>query len=181
MSKRAIIEVDVKGEGRKRLPIDLDFSSGVARPATASAVTSSPIAATDGSWTTFTPTVTLVGGAGNTTPVYTTNTGRYTKIGKTVICSVELTGDGGAEGAGSGVLNVTLPVAVAAQLGATKFVVGRMINNALISVLIGTLAAAATTVSLSYKDAIGTEASATGAQQNNATRTIQLHFAYEVD
>lgn len=58
---------------------------------------------------TFTPTVTLVGGAGNTVPVYSTNTGRYIRNGNQVSVEILLTGDGGAEGAGTGVINVALP------------------------------------------------------------------------
>ena len=36
-----------------------------------------------GKWTDYTPVVTLVGGAGNTVPVYTTNSAQYTKLNET--------------------------------------------------------------------------------------------------
>ncbi len=135
---------------------------------------------TSPTWTTFTPTVTLVGGAGNTVPVYTTNTGRFSQIGKTAVVDVYLTGDGGAEGAGSGVLNIALPAAAGASTPAGKFPVGYGLNNALESILYGVVGPAATTVSLSYFNAIGTTTDYIGDSQNNATRTIRLHFSYEV-
>lgn len=131
------------------------------------------------SWGTFTPTVTLVGGAGNTVPVYSTNSGRYAQVGKNIFVDVYLTGDGGAEGAGTGVLTVALPVAASGSQSTGKFIIGYGLNNTLESVLTATIAASASVTSLSYFNAIGTTASYTGAEQNNSTRTIRLKFHYE--
>lgn len=61
-------------------------------------------------WRSYTPIVTLVGGAGNTVPVYTTNSGRYQRICNTILVDILLQGDGGAEGAGTGVFNISLPI-----------------------------------------------------------------------
>lgn len=176
MGKR--IEISAKVDGKlKNVILDCDVSGGVFTPNKVGPVASSELI----SWATYTPTVTLVGGAGNTTPVYTTNTGRYARVGKTVFVSVNLAGDGGAEGAGSGQINIALPVAIAAQVGSPLILVGRMTNNTTLSLVLGTLTAAASVLPLVYKAAIGTESNVTGAEQNNATRSIQLHFCYEAD
>lgn len=132
-------------------------------------------------WATFTPTVTLVGGAGNTVPVYTTNSGRSTRIGNTIHAKVLLSGDGGAEGAGTGVLHVLLPVAVGASAVSVRYVIGRIINNASIYVLTGAISAGETTIALGYFPTATTHADVTGAEQNNATRSIEIDCFYEVD
>lgn len=129
---------------------------------------------------TFTPTVTLVGGAGNTVPVYSTNTGRYTRIGNRVFVDVYLTGDGGDEGAGTGTVNIALPVAASASNPAGARECGRAINNVSEYLIAGEITGGASTVSLSYYNLISTTAAFTGADQNNATRTIRLQFFYEV-
>ena len=132
-------------------------------------------------WADCTPTVTLVGGAGNTVPVYTTNTCRWMQIGKKVSLAVRLTGDGGNEGAGTGVLTLTLPVATGASISGLNRPIGRMVNNATVSVLYGQLTASSTALSLTYMATISTNPVVTGAEQNNATRTIDIAMDYEVD
>jgi hypothetical protein len=127
---------------------------------------------------TFTPTVTLVGGAGNTVPVYTTNTGRYQVIGKTVFVDVYLTGDGGAEGAGTGVINIALPVTASASNPLSLFPVGYALNNATERKLWATVNST-TTINLIYLNTSDASAGLTGADQNNATRTIRVKFFYE--
>ena len=135
---------------------------------------------TNTAWATFTPTVTLVGGAGNTVPVYTTNTGRYRRIGDVVHAEVYLTGAGGAEGAGTGRVNIALPVAAGASHPTSLFHAGYSLNGTAHAVMYGQIAGSATTMELSYFSAIGTAADFTGAQQNNVTRTVRLKFTYEV-
>lgn len=129
---------------------------------------------------TYTPTVTLVGGAGNTVPVYTTNTGQWIRNGDQVEVEVYLDGDGGAEGAGTGVLNIALPQAASANHPTAKFWAGYGLNNAAEYQLLGQIAGSATTISLSYFNLISTTTAFTGADQNNATRTIRLKFRYSV-
>lgn len=129
---------------------------------------------------TFSPTVTLVGGAGNTVPVYSTNSGRYTRIGNVVFCDVYLTGDGGAEGAGTGQINILLPVAAASGHDTSFFQAGYLLNNTTEDDVFGLIAGSATTVKLSFYSILGVMTSLTGAEQNNATRTIRLKFFYEV-
>lgn len=131
-------------------------------------------------WQTFTPTVTLVGGAGNTVPVYSTNTGRYFVIGRLCFVEVYLTGDGGAEGAGTGQFNVALPVTAGANHPDSKFHAGYALNNVTEYEVDGVIAGSATTIALSYLNLLTTTAAFTGADQNNATRTVRLKFHYEI-
>lgn len=130
--------------------------------------------------TSYTPTVTLVGGAGNTVPVYSTNTGLWKQIGDEVFVDVYLTGDGGNEGAGTGVFSVALPKAAAATHPTSKFFIGYAVNNVTEFQLMGQIAGSATVVSLSYFNLISTTTAFTGADQNNATRTVRLKFNYSV-
>jgi len=128
---------------------------------------------------TFAPTVTLVGGAGNTVPVYTTNTGRYTRIGNRVFVDIELTGDGGAEGAGTGAFNIALPITVFASAANKLIQCGHVSNGASIYGILGYITVSATTVELYYIN--GTALTGvTGALQNDASRLVRLSFWYEV-
>lgn len=129
---------------------------------------------------TFAPNVTLVGGAGNTVPVYTTNVGRHTRIGRQVFVEVYLNGDGGAEGAGTGTFNIALPVTASANNQPGQVLVGTALNGSVSYLLTGEILAAATTVALSTFNLIASEILFTGADQNNVTRTVRLSFQYEV-
>lgn len=129
---------------------------------------------------TFSPTVTLVGGAGNTVPQYSTNTGRYTRIGNRVFVDVYLTGDGGNEGAGTGQINIALPITASASHSAGEFLAGTILNNTNTNPLTGVISGSATTIALSLFNAINTKITAKGQDQNNATRAIRLKFSYEV-
>ena len=135
--------------------------------------------------TTFTPTVTLVGGAGNTVPVYTTNTGRYERIGNRIFVEVALNGDGGAEGAGTGVVNIALPVAASASISSLIIPIGQVANGTEEQPLYGLITANGTTLTL-YKqsDTAGALTSdivtVTGADQDSTTRAINARFTYEV-
>lgn len=148
----------------------------------------------DGIWTsvstttTFVPTVTLVGGAGNTVPVYSTNTGRYTIRGNTVFVDIWLTGDGGAEGAGTGQVNIALPFTSAASHPDGRSVAGVSINGTAEIDIYGTLAGSVSTISLFSRAVVsilGTNVQTadignfTGAGQNSTTRSIRLKFFYE--
>jgi hypothetical protein len=131
-------------------------------------------------WQTFTPTVTLVGGANNTVPVYTTNTGYWTRVANIVYVQVYLTGDGGNEGAGTGQMNIALPVTASANQPAYYVPVGTAFNNAtFFNVIDGQIQASATTIELARINA-GAFASFTGVDQNNATRSVRLSFSYMV-
>ena len=129
---------------------------------------------------TFSPTVTLVGGAGNTVPVYSTNTGRYTRIGNRVFVDIYLTGDGGNEGASTGAFTVAIPIASSASHPTSYFPVGFFANAAAEDPLWGQIVAGASVIDFAYEDVLNNFLAMTGAEQNNATRTVRLKFSYEV-
>lgn len=131
----------------------------------------------------FTPTVTLVGGAGNVVPQYTVNVGKVFKVGSRVHCIIDLSGDGGAEGAGTGAITVALPYAAARTRNIGQ--VGMIQNGSTsggVGVLGGTLAAGTSTITLFVWSGanLSTISNVTGALQNNATRAIYLDFWYDV-
>lgn len=128
--------------------------------------------------TNCTPTVTLVGGAGNTVPQYTTNTCRYTQVSKLVFWQFYLNGDGGNEGAGTGVVTIDLPVAASSSQQPGIINCGTAFNGSTFTTLFGTIAASATTMSLSKINA-GARADFTGADQINTTRSISCNLTYE--
>lgn len=126
---------------------------------------------------TWVPVVTLTGGAGNVVPVYTVNSGTYTRIGRTVFFNIELSGDAGAEGAGTGQITITLPFSTAAsQLNITE-PWGSAINGAKEDILFCRLTPSSATMLIFKDDVTGSDLDyivATGADQNNVTRSIQI-------
>lgn len=129
----------------------------------------------------FTPNLTLVGGAGNTVPVYTTNMGRYLRIGRRIFVDYYLIGDGGDDGAGTGALTLDLPVAGAASGGAILGI-GYIINGGASGFypLLASNVPASSTITL-YNFTISPVLTAlTGNDQNNAVRSIQVNISYEV-
>ncbi len=129
---------------------------------------------------TFVPTVTLVGGAGNVVPVYTTNSGRYQKVGNRVFVEIFLDGNGGAAGAGTGAINIALPLAASANQTPDFIIAGHFHNGANEHIAFAQVSPSGTITELFIQSAITTTRAATGADQNNATRTIKLNFWYEV-
>ena len=131
-------------------------------------------------WFTYAPTVSLQGGAGNTVPVYTTNVGRWMSDGngKTTV-HVTLSGDGGAEGAGTGGIHITLPKTATSSASVFLTGIGRALNNATYYQMNGSVAAGATTIGLEYWSSISAPSLFTGNNQDNTNRSIQLAFTYE--
>ncbi len=125
-------------------------------------------------WQTFTPTVTLVGGAGNTVPVYTTNIGRYMQVGTLTYVQVTLSGDGGDEGAGTGAVNIDTPITASADWNATTISKGKYVNGGAPADLTVGVDVSGTTMKL-FKSA----GPLTGADQNNASRSITFTCWYE--
>lgn len=157
------------GTGASTLPTGVLIGAGTGA---ITALTNTP-------WATFAPTVTLVGGAGNTAPVYSTNTGRYRQIGDLVFVDIYLTGDGGAEGAGTGTFNIALPVTAGASTPTEITPMGFMVNGATSYNTFGQIAPSATTVLLVLQTLVTTFGTMTGADQNSTTRTVRLKFFYE--
>ena len=129
---------------------------------------------------TFTPTITLVGGVGNTTPVYSTNTGRYTRVGNRCFTDIYLTGDGGDEGAGTGQINISLPITASAD-NPTEYggAIGTYINGATQAPIHGRIPGGASNIELTVVSA-GALADFQAVLQNNTSRSIRLSFWYEV-
>lgn len=114
--------------------------------------------------------------------MYSTNTGRYTRIGNRVFVDVLLTGDGGAEGAGTGLVAIALPIAISASapVNTINRPIGTAYNNASYYYILGEFIQSASTVRLYYETLFTAQTSFTGAEQNNANRAILLSFNYEV-
>lgn len=137
----------------------------------------------ENNWVTFVPTVTLVGGAGNTIPEYTTNSGRYAQCDEIVFVNVSLIGDGGNEGAGTGIINIALPVTAGANKidGNLEFTAGTCANGSGPEILTGSISQLADTIALQRQSAIRNIPNFKGENQSDTTRKIRLHFWYEVD
>lgn len=129
---------------------------------------------------TFTPTVTLVGGAANTVPQYTTNTGNYSRLSDRVYVEIYLNGNTGNAGAGTGQINIALPIAANANYPAITIPCGYALNLATYGMLYGSISGGGTTIALNYFSTISVLSTFTGVLQNNATRTISLAFFYQV-
>jgi len=127
----------------------------------------------------FAPTVTLVGGTGNVTPVYLANGGRAHKIGKRMFVEVNLNGDGGNEGAGSGTMNIALPAAANAAWLGGAVPVGCAQNGTTEYQLYGSIAPGGSLLVLSYFDVLTNRAAFPGSLQSSGTREIILSFSYE--
>ena len=134
----------------------------------------------DAAWRPFTPQI-LNNGAG-ATPNYLTNSGRFMVANNVVRCDILLDGDGGTPGSGAGQLSISLP-ALPSALRLTGFLdnLGYSLNNANYSKLTGILNPTSPFMLLSMWATASSIANLTGADQNNATRTIRLHFWYEAD
>lgn len=133
---------------------------------------------------TYTPIVTLVGGAGNTVPVYSSNIGSYTRIGNICYCTISLSGDGGAEGAGTGFITISLPIAASSNIGNVGGIAiqGNYFNNATRVMAATSITAGATTTNVFPWTSLttGYASGIVGNDQNNTTRGIYLQFWYYV-
>lgn len=132
-------------------------------------------------WTTFTPTVTLVGGSGNTVPTYSSTLARYIQIGKFIHMQVALINtSGGTAGAGTGVLNVALPVAMSANTTTDALIItaGYMSNSTTEDFLL--VRPVASSAALPLYRSVGFTA-IVGNTQNNAARSLRFAFSYEID
>lgn len=129
--------------------------------------------------TSYTPVVTLAGGTGNTVPQYTTNSGLYSVVGSVCHVDVYLAGDGGNEGAGSGQINVSLPLTASASDLAGYFNCGTVQNSTTLYNTYGTIGPSATTIALTRNN-VSAVAAVVGTDQNSTTRFIRLKFSYRL-
>jgi hypothetical protein len=137
----------------------------------------------DASWREFVPQVRIVGAG--TPPNYVVNQGRFMVANNVVRCDVLLDGDGGTPGSGAGVINVSLPVLPSPLRLAALLPVGSYANGANGSLLYASLSVTSVFASLTQFLSVGggspTFNNFTAAMQDNAARTIRLHFWYESD
>lgn len=132
---------------------------------------------------TFSPTVTLVGGAGNTVPQFSVNLGYYVKIGVWVFYEIELSGDGGNEGAGTGTVAIALPFTSATDEFSSNVAIQLLGRSTTTSggsgVTCGAqIGASVSVISLKQMTGFGATAALTGADYSNTTRAIFLRGNY---
>lgn len=128
---------------------------------------------------TYTPAVTV--GGGSIAPQYSTAIGRYARIGRYVFVDVNLEFDGGNEGSGAGIIQVSLPpITSSASTPHILFPCGYAKNSSTHFILYGLIAASDTVMTLGYFSAINNLANLTANDQNSTTRQISLKFFYEV-
>lgn len=144
--------------------------------------------------TTFAPTVTLVGGTGNVVPTFTTNEGRYTKIGRIVFVDVYLYadydyGDATGLGAGTGRINIALPIQASASHAPMNCPAGSYyVNNKAPSPspaerpIYGAIDPSGSAIQLAVRSSSTTNIpDLTGDSFSNApARRIRLKFFYEI-
>jgi hypothetical protein len=121
---------------------------------------------------TFTPVVTLTGAG--TAPQYTTASGTYTRNGRTCFFNILLSGDGGNEGSGAGVITITLPFSTSADQLAITVQGGISNNGGTENLLYYVLSASSSTLTLKRQQSATQLTDFTGADQNNTTRSIQI-------
>ena len=136
------------------------------------------------SWYAYIPQVKFVSGTG-TVPNYATVFGRYMVTNNVVRCDIFLDGNGGTAGSGTGILGVSLPVMPSANSPTGYIQVGYVTNNNNQYPLFGILSGTSALLSLGEMATTGAGSPSisalTGADQNNANRTLAIHLWYESD
>lgn len=133
---------------------------------------------------TYSAAVSTVGGGG-TVPVYSTTTARYTRIGNRVFVDVYFSGDGGAEGSGTDILQISLPISSSSTQVAGNFPCGQAQNGSTTRYLLtGSIATSSDFLVLeslaNVSDSYQLQ-NFTANDQNNSTRNIRVQFSYEVE
>jgi len=131
-------------------------------------------------WTKSDPTITL--SEAGTIPQYATNDLRYCRVGDVVHCKLMLTGDGGDEGSGAGLIRVALPFPIATdQEAVSHMVCGIMSDGTAEFIMEAGFEAGADYVRFAVWDAISTRGGVTASRQDEVARTIQGHFFYQAE
>jgi hypothetical protein len=124
----------------------------------------------------------LVDGIGNTVPEYTTITGKFTQIGNRVFVDILLDGVTGSAGAGTGQVNISLPLQASATQVGDYIIAGHFHNDADEYVLFAQVNPSATTASLFIQSTATQTRIATGDDQNSsANRTIKINLNYTIE
>ncbi len=132
-------------------------------------------------WATYTPTVTLVGGAGNTVPTFTAEfAGRWIRIGNMVTVIITMVNSaGGTAGAGTGAFTVALPVTPGASCPTQYAPIAYYSAGANTYSAIPILTASTATVTCYYILA-NVLTALNGNAFSNASRAFQVTLTYEV-
>jgi hypothetical protein len=134
-------------------------------------------------WASYTPTITLVGGSGNTVPTFSTQSGRWCRLGNTVFVQLNfLNPSGGTQGAGSGLITIALPETVGASMSSTPIGAMGLIGTTNVFPAVPVLSVGGTTCTITYiNPATNASVPLTGASYAASARYLQMQFFYEVD
>ena len=91
-----------------------------------------------------------------------------------------LNGDGGAEGAGSGQINLALPIAVSSNALILTVNAGVGRDGVSDRIIYADIVPGATTIAISYVNTTSLISSLKGSDQANTTRAIRIEFWYEI-
>lgn len=134
--------------------------------------------------TAYTPILSLVGGVGNTVPTFTTNNGSFVTVGNLCFYEVALENtSGGSGGAGTGELNVSLPIPAGLNQTGAGATIGVILNGTF-SYYINNRAVAAgdTTVRLAFQQLLGTVTPILGSTISDAnSRELTFKMTYQID
>ena len=121
---------------------------------------------------TYTPVVTL-NGAG-TVPQYSTALGTWTIVDRLCFFNIQLSGDGGDEGAGASGILITLPFTTGASQLPIISQLGTGVNGTDESDLYCAVSSSSSTMAILKRASASALAEFTGADQNNTTRGIYI-------
>lgn len=139
------------------------------------------VGSADGLYQPYNIQISLTGGSGNTIPEFSTKSARFTQIGNQYFADIILSGDGGNEGAGTGVMTLSNPIdLVYVNSAGHAFPCGRSRNSTSSYITNGELQSGGDTIQLNYFSATTTVSSLTGAQFDNATRMVRCQFQAEI-
>lgn len=127
----------------------------------------------------YTPVVTVTGAG--TAPTYIVNLGTFTKIGRVVFFQISLSGNGGTAGAGGGAVTISIPYLTSASQNVIIATAGQSVNGAQEHLLYAQMNASSSTFTIKYQANANQTVNLTGADQDNATRSIYMNCKYITD
>lgn len=131
-------------------------------------------------WAYYNAIITLVGGIGNVVPTYSSVHSRYKQVDDLVHVCIHLEGDGGNEGAGTGQINISLPIQAGINTsGDGVGMTGYIVNGINSEIMNGNIDVNGTTIKLKAWKTTKQFTDVIGSDQDQTNRTISLHFWYE--
>jgi hypothetical protein len=128
----------------------------------------------------YKPVVTASGGTGNTIPVYSAYTGAFQIVGQKCLVYNILSGDGGDEGAGTGGLVISTPIAISATHARRRVPCGTASNSTTFFLLCCDTNPSTSIVYLFYFNAINTIADFLLSHQNNTGRSLYISYDFQI-